>query len=199
MLKRLLGVLVGAALGLAMVVFAPLPKAEAATGCYPVGYKTKFDVYSVSHAPVITHAYNWVLAPDGKISRTVTVEKVASVTASVQFQTKASFGAEGVVARASVEAGVTLQAAGTATYSSSVSEYIEQKNTTSANREYVYYRGTMKWSGNYKITYCNSATYQEYSETGTWKSWTVNYEGTVRCDLSAPNTIAAAAKSKYCG
>jgi hypothetical protein len=192
---------VGIALSVALMpVFAAVSAqpAAASTYCTPGAYKEHYKVSKVHSSPVVTNAYNWVLAPGGKKSETEVIDLKTSVTASVEYSTSASISAGSVIAQASAQTGVKLQASGTVAGGSSFTTYIEQANSTKKNREYVYYRGTMKWYGKYTKYYCDYNSHQVKSRSGSWKSWDINYEGTVRCDLAAPNKVSKKAKTKYC-
>ena len=98
-MQKLVSAVVGFAIVPMVSLFSATP-AYAAVGCYPVGFGAKYDVSSSSSSAVITHAYNWVLAPGGSISRSQTITKVASVTAGVSSTATGSIEAGGVIARA---------------------------------------------------------------------------------------------------
>lgn len=185
----------------ALVAAAPSASASPSEGdgCYPTNYGVRYQILSADTAPVVTHAWNKVLAPGGGWSKKTTITKIDYVEASVQYHTEVSAGADTVLAKAEVKAGVTLRAAGAHTRSSSYEEMVSLQNTTRRNREYVVFSGTVKHFGRYKKWWCNNSTYQVETEFGRWKSWTVVSDGTLRCDLEAPNRVAKRAKSLYCG
>jgi hypothetical protein len=185
----------------AVAVAAPTASASpsAGDGCYPTNYGVHYEIRTAKSAPVVTHAWNRVLAPGSSWSRTTTIDKVTVVEASVEYHSEASAAADTVLAKAEAKAGVSLRAAGTHTRAKSFKEDVSLHNTTKRNREYVVYAGTVKHFGRYKQWTCNSSTYQVETKFGHWKSWTVKSDGTLRCDLAAPNRLATKAKAKYCG
>ncbi len=168
-------------------------------GCYPTNYGVKYEIRTATSNPVVTHAWNKVLAPGGSWNRKTTITKVNYVEASVQYHSEASIGAEKVIAKAEVKVGVDLRLAGAHTRTKSIEESVTLNNNTGKNREYVVFYGTVKHSGRYKKWWCNSSTYKVGVKYGKWKSWSVVSDGTVRCDLSAPNRVAKKAKALYCG
>jgi hypothetical protein len=172
---------------------------SAGDGCYPVRYGVRYEIRTASKTPVVTHAWNKVLAPGGSWSRKTTISRINYVEASVQYHSEASVGAQGVIAKAEAKVGIDLRAAGSHTRSKAIEEMVSLHNTTRRNREYVVYAGTMKHYGRYKQWWCNSSTYKIQTRFGSWKSWTVVSDGTVRCDLAAPNAVSRRAKSLYCG
>lgn len=173
------------------------PASAGPTECDPSMAK-RYRIETYDKKAVVTHAFNKVLAPGSQWSRTTTIERVNFVKASVEAYAEGTAGAQGVIAKAEVKAGTNLKAAGSHTRRRAYSDYISINNTTKANREYVVYYGTMKHFGKYRATWCGS-DYQLRTQYGKWKSWTVRSSGTVRCDLSAPNRVAAKAKRLYCG
>jgi hypothetical protein len=185
----------------AVAVAAPTASASpsAGDGCYPTNYGVRYEIRTADSTPVVTHAWNKVLAPGGSWSRTTTIAKITVVEASVEYHSEASVGADTVLAKAEVKAGINLRAAGAHTRSKSIEEMVSLRNTTKRNREYVVFAGTVKHFGRYKKWTCNSSTYQVETKFGDWKSWTVISDGTIRCDLAAPNRVARKAKAKYCG
>ncbi len=190
--------LVGASIVSASTVVGVSP-ANAATGCYPPTYDTNHKIMTANRTPVVTHALTKVLSPGSSWSRTVTVEKINYVEASVEAYAEASAGAGVVLAKAEVKAGVSLKAAGSHTAKTSYSDRISIRNSTRANREYVVFNGTIKHYGTYRVRSCPYSTYQVHTKYGKWKSWTVRTSGTIRCDLGAPNRVALKAKRMYCG
>jgi hypothetical protein len=172
---------------------------SAGDGCYPVNYGVRYGIVRATRAPVVTHAWNKVLAPGGSWSKKTTITKVNQVEASVQYHSEVSVGAEKVIAKAEAKVGMDLRAAGSATRSSSIEEQVSLTNSTKQNREYVVFAGTIRHSGRYKKWWCNSSTYKVEVKYGRWKSWTVMTDGTIRCDLTAPNRVARRAKALYCG
>lgn len=173
--------------------------AGAAVGCHPPSYGVKRNIVSANSAPVVTHAFNKVLAPGSTWKRTETMEKVNYVEASVEAYAEASAGAGVILSKAEVKVGVNLKAAGSHTRRRSYSEEISIQNSTRRNREYVVYDGTMKHFGRYRERTCPYSTYQVRTTYGRWKSFTVRSSGTIRCDLRAPNAVAVRAKRLYCG
>lgn len=167
-------------------------------GCYPTNYGVKYEIRSATSSPVVTHAWNKVLAPGGSWNRKTTITKVNYVEASVQYHAEASIGADKVIAKAELKVGVDLRVAGSHTRTTSIEENVSIHNSTGKNREYVVFSGTVKHSGRYKKWWCNN-DYTIGVKYGNWKSWSVVSDGTVRCDLSAPNRVAKKAKALYCG
>ena len=167
-------------------------------GCYPTNYGVRYEIRSADRKPVVTHAWNKVLAPGGTWSRKTTITKINYVEASVQYHAEASAGADAVIGKAEVKVGVDLRAAGAHTRSSSYEDMVSLHNTTKQNREYVVFSGTVKHFGRYKKWWCNS-DYTVGVKFGRWRSWTVVSDGSIRCDLSAPNRVARRAKALYCG
>jgi len=172
---------------------------SAGDGCYPVNYGVRYEIRTASKTPVVTHAWNKVLAPGGSWSKKTTISKINYVEASVQYHSETSVGADSVIAKAEAKVGVDLRAAGSHTRSTAIEEQVSLHNSTGKNREYVVYSGTMKHYGRYKKWWCNSSTYKIETKFGNWKSWTVVSDGTVRCDLTAPNAVSRRAKNLYCG
>lgn len=172
------------------------PAGAVVTECEPSG--KRFRIETLYRSAVVTHAFNKVLAPGSQWSRTTTIEKVNVVQASVEGYVEGSVGAQGVIAKAEVKAGTKLKAAGSHTRKRAYSEHISITNSTRRNREYVVYSGTMKHFGKYRARWCGS-DYRMHTQYGKWKSWTVRSSGTIRCDLTPPNRVAAKAKRMYCG
>lgn len=194
-IARSLGLLIGLG-ALAVPVSMPAP-ATAAEGCYPVNYGVKYEITSNQKDPVVTHAKVLYLPPGGSYSQSTTVSKVDSVTAAVTISTESSVSASGVIAKAEAKVGVQLQASGTSTRSTSFTETWSVENNTGGQKKYVFFHGTMKHSGGFDKKTCSYSTYEVTREPGRWRSWTVDHEGFIRCDLSY-SSIAGEAKAMFC-
>lgn len=170
--------------------------ASASGGCYPTGYGVKYAITSASRQPVLTHAKKIFLAPDTTYNNSTTLSKVGSVTAGVTVEAGASAKAGVVLAKAETYVKVSLQASGTSTRTSSISETWSATNNSNRKRTFIFFHGTVKHGGTYVKKTCNSSTYMIEKDHGRWKSWTIDNEGFVRCDLNYGG-IAAEAK-RFC-
>lgn len=109
---------------------------------------------------------------------------VTSVTASVSYSTSVKVTAGVVIDGLEASSGLTLQASGAITNTSS-----ESVTYTMANQGvYIFYAGTRKASGSWTGAVCSSTGQYWNTSYGTAKSWTINIEGGVWCGGSRPSS-----------
>lgn len=177
-------------------VLGTASSSSAAEGCYPNGYGAKYKITSSRRDPVVTHAKTIYLPPGGTFNKSTTLSQVGSVTAGITVEAGASAKAGVVLAKAETHVKVALQASGTSTKTSSITESWSITNNESKKRKFVFFHGTVKHSGSFVKKTCNYSTYMVEKDFGRWKSWTIDNEGFVRCDLNYGG-IAAQAK-RFC-
>ena len=148
--------------------------------CEP-GYRDT-NITDVSKVYKLTHVRAIQLAPHTTFSQTISLTKVASYTAGINGTVTSSAKADAIIASAEVEASISLQESGTSTTSTSYTDSWTISNTSSVDREYAIYAGTLKVSGQYATRLCYSpGTAWGPWEYGTWLSWHVMVDGTAMC------------------
>lgn len=150
--------------------------------CDPYDSYANFTSYSTSY--VTTHAKqveNWT---GSSATRTISTDLVTSVTASVSYSTSVKVTAGVVIDGLEASSGLTLQASGAITNTSS-----ESVTYTMANQGvYIFYAGTRKASGSWTGAVCSSTGQYWNTSYGTAKSWTINIEGGVWCGGRRPSS-----------
>lgn len=185
-----------------LTVLPTTTSAFAADGdyCGPETFKSHTYITKAASSAVVTHAFPKDLAPGSSWTQSFTMQKISEVTAGITTNSEASVSADGILAKAEAKIGVTIQAAGKHTRSSSYTETLDIRNSTKRNRQYVVFSGTTKWTGHWRKTHCNLSTRREYSVSGNWKSWTIQTtSNTTRCDLDPSSRLARRAQALYCG
>ena len=150
------------------------------------------NISSISKTYVVTHVGGVQLAPHTTFSQSVTVAKINSVTAGINGTVTVSAKANFILGQAEASASVTLQSSGTSTVQTSISRTWTITNSSSSDREYALYVGTLRVSGRYAYRFCPSpGTHWSAWEYGSWKSWTVRIDGTAMCPHTryASNTL----------
>lgn len=143
----------------------------------------------------ITWTHNLVVATvaaHGSATRTLTVAK--QLTASVTVSTGVEAEAGVIFASAKASVGFSLKAEGSRTDTDSISA--TANNTTSSIKDYVFFDGTKRGVGTWKLYKCQydghiAEWLYRVVGTGNWDSWNIQFYGVLDCDTDS------AVKTKY--
>jgi hypothetical protein len=104
-----------------------------------------------------------------------------------------------VIAKASANTQLTLKAAGSHTATTGLKVTDTISNRTGHNATFPFFKGTKTASGRYRYYFCeeiSSTTYPRpkhvFYKPGTWRSYTGNSDGAVRCGAGTTNLDSVA-------
>ncbi|RZU74911.1 hypothetical protein EV384_3403 [Micromonospora kangleipakensis] len=177
---------------------SPQPEATAqAVVCDNRGKKW-FEWSNKVASQTVTHARRLENFTGSDMTLTRSVTRKQTITASLSYTSGATVSASVVVANLDVQTGYTLQAAGEKTTETNISVTATMKSGSGLYGVYIFYGGTLVYSGSYKYQYCNNSGLMQTLQSGKAKSWTIETDGAVRCRGTSPIGLAVKAKSQYC-
>jgi len=143
----------------------------------------------------ITWTHNLVVATvaaHGSATRTLTVSRTLTAGISLTAGVEAEAGV--IFASAKTSVGFTLKAEGSRTDSDSISA--TANNTTSSIKDYVFFDGTKRGVGTWRLWKCQYDSHiaewlYRVVGNGGWDSWNIQFYGVLDCDTDA------AVKTKY--
>lgn len=191
-----------------MAVLSPPAGAAIGAGCRVTEFiAPPGSVTTYNKAAKITHGRQYTLPPNSTYSRTWIADYQTSITGSFTWESGGEIGAGGISKIISSVKGhynVTIQGQGVRTSTSQQSQTLTVKNTSNANKTYVFFAGTTRYYGQYRQQYCRPNSPGGNVGSVQWKygkysSWSVLGSGGVMCGAYTTAALPKAAQAWGCG
>jgi hypothetical protein len=148
----------------------------------------------------ITHAAGVTIPPHWTYSQTTGLQRTGSITASVTGTVTGTAEANLLIGKVGTAVTLSLQASGTSTTSSSVSDTWSYTNTGSTTKNFILYTAPHRATASWQKWQCDRwGNYSILLSSGSVLSWDIEYKGVADCSVTYVSTTAQyLAKKLYC-